>query len=213
MSTGAVFPIALRLEAVPCLVVGGGPVAARKAGALLECDAAVTAIAPHFSPEMRRLPVQRIARRFRSGDLDGYRLVITATGLPAVDRAVFEEGEESGILVNAADDLEACRFFLPSLLRRGPVTVAVSTSGTSPYLASFLRRRLERELGPELEEVAGILSLARQRLKDLGRPTQSADWGSLLDEDLVRLVAAGRGTEAHQRMERWLADELARPAG
>ncbi len=212
--TGApLFPIALRLEALPCLVVGGGPVAARKAAALLDCGAAVTVIAPRLSPEMRRLPVRQLVRPYEAGDLAGYRLAVTATGLPEVDRAVFEEGEASGVLVNAADDAEGCRFFLPSLLRRGPVTVAVSTAGTSPYLATWLRRRLEVELGPELEEVADILALARRHLKEAGRSTQAADWGRLLDEDFVALVADGRGNEARARLESWLAEELAPEAG
>lgn len=210
MTVGAVFPIALRLESVPCLVVGGGPVAARKAASLVECGADVTAIAPEFSPEMQRLPVRRLARRYERGDVDGFRLVITATGVAEVDRAVYEEGEEAGVFVNAADDVEACHFFLPALLRRGPVTVAVSTAGTSPYLASFLRGRLEEGIGPEVGEVADMLATARHRLKAAGRSTQSADWGALLDEDLVRLVGAGRLPEARERIERWLAVELAR---
>lgn len=214
MTSAPLYPIVLRLESVPCLVVGGGRVAARKAAGLLECGAELTAVAPEFSPEMERLPLRRLARPYARGDLAGFRLVLTATGLPSVDRAVFEEGEELGVLVNAADDVEGCRFFLPALLRRGPVTVAVSTGGTSPHLASWLRDRLGDGIGPELGAVAELLANARRRLKEAGRSTQLADWESLLDDDLVRLVTAGQLGEVQERTQRWVSRELAvAPAG
>jgi precorrin-2 dehydrogenase/sirohydrochlorin ferrochelatase len=203
-----VYPVALRLEGVPCLVVGAGHVAVRKVTSLIECDAKVTVIAPRMCPEMERLRATLLPREYEAGDAEHYRLVITATGLPEVDRAVFRDCELAGVLVNAADDVEACRFFVPSVLRRGPVTVAVSTAGTSPFLAGWIRRRIAEVVGPEFATVAAILGDARQALRRAGRSTETADWSSLVDEKLISTVAAGRDHEARQRVATWLAGEL-----
>lgn len=203
-----VYPVALRLEGVPCLVVGAGHVAVRKVTSLLECEANVTVIAPQMSPEMERLPVTLLAREYEPGDAEPYRLVIAATGVPEVDRAVFRDCELAGVLVNAADDVEACRFFVPSILRRGPVTVAVSTAGTSPFLAGWIRRRIAGVVGPEFATVAAMLGDARQVLRRAGRSTEAADWGSLVDEKLISAVADGRDHDARQRVATWLAGEL-----
>jgi siroheme synthase-like protein len=196
------------LEGVACLVVGAGRVAARKAASLLETGALVTVIAPAACGEIERLPVSLLRREYKTGDVRRYRLAIAATGVAEVDRAVFRDGEAAGVLVNAADNMEACRFFVPSHLRRGPVSVAVSTAGTSPFLAAWLRRRIGETVGPEFATVAALLGEARQALKDAGRSTERADWSSLLDESLVSAVAAGRQADARRRAASWLAGEL-----
>jgi precorrin-2 dehydrogenase/sirohydrochlorin ferrochelatase len=198
------FPIAVRLENVPCLVVGGGRVAARKTGSLLECGAEVTVVAPRPCPEIEAMPVTLIRREYEAGEVANYRLVIAATGLSDVDGAVFRDGETAGVMVNAADDMASCRYFLPSVLRRGPVTVAVSTAGKSPFLASWLRRRLADVVGPEFSQLANLLGAARRELKEAGLSTEAADWSSLLDDDLLSALAAGRDLEARGRVARWL---------
>jgi precorrin-2 dehydrogenase/sirohydrochlorin ferrochelatase len=210
MPPPTLLPISLRVKGLPCLVVGGGRVAARKVASLLECGAEVTVIAPEICAEIDQLSSRQIRRAYREGDAERYRLVITATGRPDVDRAVFRDGEATGVLVNAADDPDACRFYLPSLFRRGPVTIAVSTAGTSPFLAKWLGRRLAQVVGPEFAGVAVLLESARRELKRAGCPTESADWGSLLDDGLVTAVAAGRDVEARDRVKTWLERELDR---
>jgi len=207
------YPIALRVEGLACLVVGAGHVAARKAASLLECGARVTVIAPEVCAEIEEFNVALIRRPYEPGDAANYRLVVTATGVAEVDRAVFEDAEKAGVLVNAADNPEVCRFILPSVLRRGPVSIAVSTGGASPYLAVWLRRRIGEVVGPEFETVAAFLGEARQTLRRAGRSSQIADWSSLLDEDLVLLVAAGRLEEAGDRVNAWLGNELTRTDG
>jgi len=207
------YPVALRLDGVPCLVVGGGRVAARKVEALLECGADVTVIAPEAIAELEQLPIRRIRRRYEPGDAARFRFVIAATGVVEVDRAAFLDSENAGVPVNAADDLEACRFLVPSVLRRGPVTVAVSTGGTSPFLAVWLRRRIAEVVGPEIAAVAALVGAVRRELKDAGHSTEAADWSSLINEDLVHVVAAGREDEARRRADNWLESELERLAG
>jgi siroheme synthase-like protein len=196
------FPVSLDLGGRSCLVVGGGPVAARKVKGLLECDAVVTVIAPEISDEMTRLAPLTIERRpYAKGDAKGFRLVITATGLPAVDGAVYADADAGGVWVNSADDLAHCTFIMPSVHRDGPVTVAISTGGTSPALATWLRLRLAQSGGPGLGELAQLLGQARQRLHDAGRSTEQVDWAALLNGPLPALVEAGRHEQARVLIE------------
>ena len=216
MRTSPLYPIALRLEGVPCLVVGGGRIAARKANQLLECGAAVTVVAPKTSPELDALRdrLGQLERRaYLPGDLDKVRLAITATGDAVVDHQVFADGEAAGVLVNSADDPEACRFFLPAVHREGPVTVAVSTAGASPYLATFLRRRIAGVVGPEVATVAALLSVARAAIRSAGRSSESVDWGAVADDDLLDLVAGGATAAAARRISEWTATQLASRPG
>ncbi|HEY1828024.1 MAG TPA: NAD(P)-dependent oxidoreductase [Acidimicrobiales bacterium] len=190
------FPVSLNVAGKPCLIVGGGPVAARKARSLLACDAQVTVIAPDISPEMAALGGLRIERRpYGAGDVDGFRLVITATGLEEVDSRVFDDAEAAGIWVNSADDVAHCSFTLPSLHRDGAVTIAVSTGGASPALATWLRARLADDV-EGAGALATALSAARAEVKAAGRRTEDIDWVSLLDGPLPELLRQGRHKEA-----------------
>jgi siroheme synthase-like protein len=195
--SGAYFPVSLDVAGRPCLVVGGGPVAARKAAALLACGARVTVVAPEVGEAMARLTALAVERRpYRAGEAAGYRLVITATGRAEVDGAVFADAESAGVWVNSADDREHSSFILPSVHRDGAVTVAVSTSGSSPALATWLRGRLADQVGGRVGELARLLAAARRRLHEEGRSTESVDWAALLDGPLPALVEAGRLDEA-----------------
>ena len=200
------FPIAVRLDGLACLVVGGGPVAARKAAALLEAGALVTVVAPQTCPAMEELGVVVERRPYLDGEAASYRLVITATGVEAVDRSVFADGEAAGVFVNAADDVDGCRFYLPAVVRRGPVTVAVSTAGASPYLAGWLRDRVAEVVGPEFELVADLLAEARRSVRAAGVSTESVAWSGLVDAALVERVASGDAegrAPAHGGLRRW----------
>ncbi|MGH8919120.1 MAG: precorrin-2 dehydrogenase/sirohydrochlorin ferrochelatase family protein, partial [Actinomycetes bacterium] len=130
------YPVSLVVASRPCLVVGGGMVAARKVEGLVRSGAAVTVVAPQVAPSIEQLAATSgvvIERRaYRAGEAAGYRLVITATGLPEVDAAVAADAGAGGVWVNSADDPEHCTFLLPAVHRDGPVTVAVSTGGASP---------------------------------------------------------------------------------
>jgi siroheme synthase-like protein len=181
----------------PCLVVGGGPVAARKAAGLLACGAVVTVVAPSLCDAMTQLGSVVVQRRpYAAGEAAAYRLVVTATGIPEVDAAVSADAEAAGVWVNSADDLDHCTFILPSVHRDGPVTLSVSTGGNSPALASWLRARLSAVGGSGLGELALLLGQVRQRLRDAGQSTESVNWSALLDGPLPALVRDGRLAEA-----------------
>ena len=147
------FPINLNLAGRPVLVVGGGRIALRKVQQLLLADADVTVLSPSIVDELRALPVAKIEREYRIGDVSGYRLVITATGVRGVDQQIYDDCEIRNIWVNSADDPERCAFTLPATMRRGELMVTVSTAGASPALASFLRSRLESAIGRQRDSV------------------------------------------------------------
>jgi siroheme synthase-like protein len=174
---------------------------------LLSCRAAVTIVAPavvpaivemarRSDPEQGSLTVER--RPYRQGEASAYRLVVTATGVPDVDRAVAADADAAGIWVNAADDAPNCTFYLPSVHRQGAVSVAVSTGGASPALATWLRRRIGTGVGPDVGILAELLASARQRVKASARSTESVDWQALLDGPLPDLVRDGRLPEARR---------------
>ena len=191
---GSFYPVSLDVADRPCLVVGGGPVAARKAHALVDCGAAVTVIAPSLSGEMEALAplLHTLERRaYLPGDVSAFRLVVTATGIPEVDGAVYADAEAAGIWLNSADDAAHCSFILPAVHRDGAVTVSVSTGGLSPALASWLRDRIAAQFDVDLGALAQLLGEARERLRATGSPSDAVDWTALLDGPLPELVRSG----------------------
>jgi siroheme synthase-like protein len=188
------YPVSLDVSGRPCLVVGGGSVAARKARGLLSCGGEVTVVASEVGPEMeplRELLAGIEERPYASGDAAGYRLVVSATGDPEVDGAVYADADAAGVWVNSADDRAHSSFILPAVHREGAVTVAVSTGGLSPALASWYRSRLADSGGEWVSTLASLLAEGRQRLVATGRRTDSVDWAALLDGPLPALVQQG----------------------
>jgi siroheme synthase-like protein len=196
------YPVQLVVAGRRCVVVGAGRIAARKIDALLAAGADVHVVAPVVGDEVRawvaagRLSVS--AREFVPGDLDDAWLATTATGVPAVDHAVFEAGEARRIWVNSADDPANCSFTLTSVVRRGDLVVTIGTGGRSPALAAWLRRRFGEELGPEYATLLDVLSEAREELRAAGRSTEDPDWQSAIDSGMLDLIRAGRVDEAKE---------------
>ncbi len=210
-STPHFYPVSLSVDGRPCLVVGGGTVAARKVDGLTRSRANVTVVAPDVVPDIAAIAarigggeageegggptgapsVRILRRRYRNGDVSGYRLVVTATGVKEVDRIVARDAEAAGIWVNSADDIANSSFILPSVLRDGPVCISVSTSGTSPALATWLRDRIREALGSGLGDLATFIQDARNRVKATGDPTFTIAWHDLLDGPLRQLLQDG----------------------
>ncbi|HEX9993329.1 MAG TPA: bifunctional precorrin-2 dehydrogenase/sirohydrochlorin ferrochelatase [Acidimicrobiales bacterium] len=196
--TPALYPVGLVVDGRPCLVVGGGPVAARKAAGLVACGAVVTVVAPAVVPAVEALGVAVERRAYRRGEAAGYRLVVTATGDPEVDQAVFDDAEAAGVWANSADDPGRCSFTLPAVARRGPVTVAVATDGTAPALAAWLRDRLAAALPADVEALAAALAAARAELRAAVGTSEGLDWPALIDRlaGVARAEGGPRTAEA-----------------
>ena len=205
----AQYPVNLVVEGRPCLVVGAGAIAARKAAGLLACGAVVTVIAPEVGSEISSLAsaglVALLRRPYAPGEVAGYRLAIAATDDHAVNAAVFADGEAAGVWVNSADDPALCSFTLPSVVRRGPLVVTVATGGHSPALAAWLRGRLEEELGDEYRILLELLSAERESLKASGRSTEGLDWQKALDSNMLELIRAGEIGQARERLQACLS--------
>lgn len=185
-----VHPVGLVLTGRPVLVVGGGPVAARKAEGLAAAGARVTLVAPAVSPAARAIPGIVVQERtYERGEAAGYRLVVTATGVREVDQAVFDDAEAAGVWVNSADDPARCSFVLPAVLRRGPVTVAVSTGGASPALAGYLRDRIGEVVDPEVGDAALALATERAGVQAAGGSTEALDWRPRVEAALAEARA------------------------
>ena len=199
------YPVNLNLKGKPCLVVGGGSVAARKVAGLQSCGAEVTVIATVAGPAVRALGATVVERPYRPGDASGYRLVVAATGDPEVNQVVFDDAELSGVWVNSADDPARCTFTVPAVVRQGPIMVAISTGGHSPALAAWLRSRTEARLGPEYGILVGMLSEARNDLMAAGRSTDQVDWRKVLDSDMLDQIRAGRVGQARERLRACLS--------
>ncbi|MBV8692840.1 MAG: bifunctional precorrin-2 dehydrogenase/sirohydrochlorin ferrochelatase [Actinobacteria bacterium] len=206
----AVYPVNLVVDGRRCLVVGGGAVATGKVRNLRAAGAIVHVVAPEISDEiaaMADVTVER--RRYRQGEVAGYRLAIAATGDPAVNGAVFSDGEAAGVWVNSADDPARCAFTLPSVVRQGALTVTVSTGGHSPALSRWLADRFERAIGPEYSVLVDLLSAERRAAKAAGRSTEDLDWQKALDSDMLALIKAGQIQQARERLQACLSSSSA----
>ena len=149
----SLFPIMVRLRGRNCVVVGAGRVAAAKIRGLLSHGARVVVVSPRavrFVQQQAKAGVIVWHRRgFAAGDVDRAFLVVAATNSSSLNAAIFRACRARRILCNAVDDPKHCDFFYPAVLRRGPLQIAISTSGYSPAVAARLRRELGRQFGPE----------------------------------------------------------------
>jgi uroporphyrin-III C-methyltransferase/precorrin-2 dehydrogenase/sirohydrochlorin ferrochelatase len=161
------FPIFVKLEGRPVLLVGAGPVGESKVGGLLSAGAVVTVVAPDATLAIQKLAAERKIRWHRrvfdSGDLNGVALVIAAVPRH-VASLVYDEARSRGVLVNSVDDPDNCDFYYPSVVTRGDLQIAISTAGHSPALAQRIRLQLEQQFGPEYVEWIQRLGSARRDL-------------------------------------------------
>ena len=209
------YPVYIQLRDQPCVVIGGGKIAEGKVDGLLDVQAAVTVISPALTPHLHELVEEKrityIPRAYQPGDLSGAFLVICATDRPDINHQVWQEATANHQLVNVVDDTPRCNFIAPSILRKGDLTVAISTSGKAPALAVRLKERLQRELGPEYErflELAGELRepLARH-IPDFER--RRSLWYELVDSELLDVLAAGDEGQAREIISRVVGFDFA----
>jgi precorrin-2 dehydrogenase/sirohydrochlorin ferrochelatase len=171
------YPVFLRVAGRRCLVIGGGQVAEHKVQSLLRADAQVTIISPQLTPTLTALAaahrVTHHMRAYTHGDLRRFLLVYAATDNEQVQAQIADEAAAAGVLLNVADRAELCDFIAPSVLQRGDLLIAASTSGTSPALAKRIRQDLEGAFGTEYDLALQILGRLRQQLS--GRSVTMAD--------------------------------------
>jgi siroheme synthase-like protein len=200
----AAYPLVIDLSGRACVVVGGGPVAERKVQGLLEVGAVVTVVSPRLSGGLAALAargeIHHVCRRYQRGDLAGATLAFVATGDRRLTAAVSREGRRSRVWVNAADDPEHCDFFLPSVLRRGPLLVAVATGGASPALARAVREEIERLLPADYAALAETVAQVRRELRARGLRPDATSWSRALATEIRSLSGNGGPADARARL-------------
>ena len=194
------YPVFLNLTERRCVIIGGGQIAEGKISKLLDSGAKIIVISPDATQGIRgfaeRGQIEFDLRKYQEGDLQGAFLVIAATNDRVVNQEIFEEAEKQGILLNAVDDMPRCSFIAPSIVEKGPVTVAISTGGASPALARKLRENMEVSSALDWADATGVLSKARQIIKDKQIAVDPQRWQCCMTDELLTMIQAGHENEA-----------------
>lgn len=174
--------------------------AERKTGMLLEHQASVTVISPTLSRGLQHLAeqgaIQTIIRHYQTGDIEEAFLVIAATDDPCINSSIADQRGKKRALINVVDNPDISDFIVPALVRRGDITIAISTAGKSPALARKIRAELEKKYGAEYASLVRLISEVRSELKRSGVTVHGDDWQEVLDIDsLVEMIRSDQTEE------------------
>lgn len=205
------YPINVNLAQRLCVVIGGGNVAARKVRSLLDFGALVKVISSRLIQDLARLAqegaIQYVAREYQPGDLEGAFLVVCATNDERLNREIAGACAARNLLVNVVDDPGRCSFVFPAVVKRGSLTISVSTGGKSPLLARKIRERLEKEFGPQYGDYVEFMADLRKEI--MARiPDPRKRWHvykSLLEIDLLDLMEKEEQSLIKERIARCIS--------
>jgi uroporphyrin-III C-methyltransferase/precorrin-2 dehydrogenase/sirohydrochlorin ferrochelatase len=203
-------PIFVNIKGKPCLVVGGGEVAKRKAGVLLEAGAKVCVVAPEIDAELaNQKGINPVVAYFDAKYLDGMVLVIAATNDREVNKQVSALAQNRSIPVNVVDDPELCSFIMPAILDRSPLMIAFSSGGASPVLTRMLRGKLETIIPQNYSRLAAFAERFRELVKTrvTNPPKRRIFWENVLDGVVAEKVLTGDESGAEAMMQEMLKDE------
>ena len=200
------YPVNLDVRGKSCLVVGGGEVAHRKAKGLLRAGAFPTVLAPQVGEKLKRLGQNRKIRfvrdHFKEKYLKGHFLTVVATDDRETNSLIGQLCQKRNLLVNVVDQPEDCTFTVPSLFKRGPLTIAISTNGASPALSKRIRKELEKNYGKEFGEFLSLMvKLRKEAIQRI--PTLKARkhrFEKVIASNVLLLLQKGKRSEARQRI-------------
>lgn len=209
----ALYPVFIEAKGRRVLVIGGGNVGAEKVRGLLNGEADITVVSPDLLPELCEHRdagrIRHLARPYQESDLDGgWEWVMVATDDGAINAEVAAAAKRRRLWVNAADDPRHCDFILPAVVRKGKITLAASTSGSSPALARRLREELEAYLTDDMPALADLLTEVRQEVRARGLKVENDTWQRAIDGQLRVLLAQRKYGQARARLLRGLGIEL-----
>ncbi len=195
------YPVFLDLSGRRCVVVGDNDMAAEKVRALAQAGASVTVLSAAPCAALQALaggPVDLLRRPYQTGDLAGARLAIDTSGDVETGRLLREEATAAGVLLNVADRPAECDFISPAVVRRGPLQLAISTSGESPFVAAALRRQLEALLGAEWADFVSLVGQVRRglRRRQVSASDQQRVYRRLLTSGILDLLRRGETEQA-----------------
>jgi precorrin-2 dehydrogenase/sirohydrochlorin ferrochelatase len=198
------YPIFLNMVGQLCVVIGGGEIAERKVKTLLEAGAVVTLITPECTEGLEAMTADPLVtwhqRKYETGDLEGAFIAIASTDDRAVNDAVSKEAAERNTPLNVVDITDMCTFIAPSIIRRGPVTLAISTGGMGPALARKLRQELEHNEALAFADMAEMVADVRAELKARPLTVDPEGWQAALNTEVLGLYQSGQPTQARERM-------------
>ncbi len=187
----SLFTINMRVEGWPCLVVGAGAIALPKAKRLIEAGASVTIVAPDAPEDLEGATIVR--REVELSDLVGMRLAIFGTADKELNRQLYIEAVARGLLAAAVDDLEGADFYMPAILRRGDLEIAVSSAGKGPAYSVWVRDRLAELLDDTYGHALDWFSkLRRTRLRGWALPERTKAFKALLSRDFLPYFREGK---------------------
>jgi precorrin-2 dehydrogenase/sirohydrochlorin ferrochelatase len=199
----------LQIQGKHIVIIGGGSVAQRKTVTILPAGARLTLISPTITVELQKLrdsgAIRHLQRDYRPGDLDGAFMAIAATNRRDVNLAVAEEAGRLGILVEITDNPTAGNVTSPALVKRGDLSIAISTNNKAPALSAVIKKKLTEIFGPEYAQTVRILGAVREKLLTVeGGSTYNRQVLCELAEQLPHLIASGAGTEIDALLQRRL---------
>ena len=196
------YPVFLEMKDRRCVVIGGGAVAERKVEGLVAAGANVTVISPGMTDGLKELlkqdAIRHVAREYQASDRAGYDLIFVATDNSEINAAVFSEARSLRIWVNSADDPDHCDFILPAVIRRGDLTVAVSTGGASPAVTRAIREELDEYFTADYARFIQIAGEVRRELREKSVSPPASAWNRALQGDFRRLIKEGRPVQAKE---------------
>lgn len=190
------YPVFLNVDNKKALVIGGGPVAQRKVETLVDYGVSAFVVSRDLTSGLRDLiekeRVQYLGAEFNESQLEGMFLVIAATDDAMLNHQVSLSAQERGLLINAVDQPADCNFIVPSVVRRGDLQVAISTSGKSPALARKIREELECQFGEEYEKLLLVMGDIREVIlaRDLPQRQNKRIFEEIIESDILEAIAA-----------------------
>ena len=210
------YPVLLDIKGKLCTVVGGGSVAERKVKGLLEAGAKVRVVSPELSSGLSFLAgqglIEWLQKNFSENDLERAVLVFAATDSRETQEKIRQQAEKNGQLLNVVDDPDSCSFHVPATLRRGDLTIAVSTRGKSPAVAALIRENLEEEFGPEYDILLEVMAQVRQQAgsdtKALSQPERKKIYKKILHNDIIDWIRTGQFDKLQNHLNTVLGPDI-----
>jgi precorrin-2 dehydrogenase/sirohydrochlorin ferrochelatase len=207
------YPILVDLEGKKALIVGGGRVAERKAETLLEYGASIDLVSKELTYALELLVEGRrityLGPEFKEAFLDSVFIVVSATNDKQLNRKVSLSARRKGLLVNAVDQPQDCNFIVPSIVKRGDLLIAVSTSGKSPALSKKIRKDLENQFGEEYRAFLLLMGRLRDRILSRGLPQEenSRIFHQIVDSPLLKALSEESREDVRAILQEILPDE------
>jgi len=206
------FPLFLKLQQQPCLVIGAGDIAARKIDLLAKAGANITVIANEIGPSVANMSkTQKLCikqKSFAEDDIPGFRLVVSATNNATTNQLVAKTATELNIPVNVVDNPALCSFIFPAIIDRSPIVAAVSSGGASPVLARLLRAKVESLIPPAFGQLADLAGKFRADVKEqIKEPAQRRIfWENVLQGKIAELVFSGKKQQAEIQLKELISN-------